>query len=1026
MVETKQNNNSNPPVPSIVICLDKFSTQAVQSVQHIYLRSDKRRGFVTEFVSATAGETSMLTQLSPLSKSVTLSSDPTEQNDHLDLRRTAFQNFVRNGQMIKADLEKIIHNMRTHERLMATGWGQVYDVPLHVFLLADAGEPGAAGTVMPWLVLLHHITQDHPLVFVHVLCNVSSFPMNAADPMGDQQLQVNTFLGELDQFLHFKSETRQQLHTLMGFSDLAPWMPAIFLFDRHKEGTYMVKDKVEIQTLIGNSLLALLQNGVAFQITRYHDENEIFESQSFYNSLGVSALVYDPKSLQVACAHKIVCEFLDEKIHGEIVDQQIAAREARGILTQLGETEEWFAQLSSPLPPIIGQVRVNPDDLEMAALLTKFALSPLDFERFQQTSWPAQIMDAWDSFCQATLPDVIEAIHTNAGKFQTQTTGILQNTIDQLPVQPDLYPNGITNAQATLNLLMEEIQKTQTRLIEIEATLPEKQAFLEAKHIEVMQRIEIILADAPTVPRLIRILPRFLRQWALPFHYYRKYARQIYELRNLKQTLIHLLWKRVGLSIQEQIIEQILIALQNWVELLEQGTTEYEGFFDQFKQARDMFKKDWDDFPLGSEENGWHEIFRIPVVNLPFAEWCFKNWCPGLDDWVVDLFDVSAFRDHWRDIKAGMIASQLLSRAQLAYQVLWDFSLDDVLGNEMVAQTFDQASNPLAGTMQTCLPLLRPDFDAIGSARISYTSAYSLLAAPEWDFCKLPSLQGTTIKWEPFYTHDPYIALCAQTRHTAPLSSLTTLTRLGTEKFEQLPSEIQRKYAIVSAVDALPIASITGNTYPDDPNKIVKVFRWTFQPKGGREALEQTIEMEISRNRYVYYREQPRQNGNWNHYAEIEMPEVRQLVFAFQSLHTEQQWSTFNQAYNVMKFVQSCIPYAKDVDSTGHSDWPRYPIETLMDENGDCEDLSILCAAIIARLDFSVVLLHYPGHLAFGVAGADHLKGEYVVDPTTGHRFYYGEATADNWHLGQIPPKYRELTPETLLPVNILLQDDQT
>ena len=114
------------------------------------------------------------------------------------------------------------------------------------------------------------------------------------------------------------------------------------------------------------------------------------------------------------------------------------------------------------------------------------------------------------------------------------------------------------------------------------------------------------------------------------------------------------------------------------------------------------------------------------------------------------------------------------------------------------------------------------------------------------------------------------------------------------------------------------------------------------------------------------------------------------------------------------------------VDSTGHADWPRYPIETILDETGDCEDLAILCSAIIARLGFSVVLLHYPGHLAFGVAGADHLKGEYIVEPGTGRRYYYGEATAENWHLGQIPPKYRELSPEAILPVSILLQDDQT
>jgi len=1019
-------SNDNAPVPSIFISLDNFSSQAIQSIQQIYLRSDKRRGIVTEFLQAIPGETGSHTQLGSLSEGVIMPSDLAEQTDTLELRSIAFQNYVRNAQMIKTELEKIIYAMRTHERLLQAGWGQVYDVPLHIYILADASNPCAAGMVIPWLALLQQIAQDHPMVFAHVLCNVASFPTDSAISMSDNQIQVSTFLDELDQFLHFESKTRPQIQNLMGFPHIAPWMPIIFIFDKHKEGTYMVKDKAEMQTMIGNSLLALLQNGVSRQITRYHDENEIFESQSFYNSLGVSALVYDPQSLQNACAQKVVCEFLDEKILVNNADQQIAAREARGVLTQVGETREWFAQLASPMPPALGQVRVNPEDLEMAAILTGFDLSPLDFEHFEQTPWAKQLEDTWAVFCKKTLPVVIDAVQKNAEEFQNRTRGTLQYTIDRLPVQPDLYPSGIKNAHATLDLLREEFQKTRNSLIEIVDTLPEKQALLEAKYIEIIQQIEIILADAPPVPRLIRILPAFLRQWVLLLHYYRNYAHQIQKLRNLKQAITHLLWKRVGINIHEQALKQVVKALQNWIDLIDQGIADYQSFFEQFELARGMFKANWGEFPLGDEDNHWHKIFRIPVVNQPFAAWSFENWYPGLDEWVVDIFELPAYCDRWRDIEVDEITSHLLSRAQLAYQTLWELSLDDVLGHDTVAQAFEPPSNPLAATMQTTLPLLRPDFDTIGSARISYTSAYGLLATPEWEHCKLPDLQGTTIKWEPFYTHDPFIVICAQARHTAPLSSLTALMQPGNEKFEKLPPEIQQKYSIVSGANGDSIARVPANIDPVNLDKVFKTFRWKFKPKGGREALGQAIELGISQNRYTYYRNQPRLNGRWNHYAEKDMPEIHQLVISFQTLHAEQSWSTFNQAYNVMKFVQSCIPYSKDVDSTGHADWPRYPIETILDETGDCEDLAILCSAIIARLGFSVVLLHYPGHLAFGVAGADHLKGEYIVEPGTGRRYYYGEATAENWHLGQIPPKYRELSPEAILPVSILLQDDQT
>jgi hypothetical protein len=144
----------------------------------------------------------------------------------------------------------------------------------------------------------------------------------------------------------------------------------------------------------------------------------------------------------------------------------------------------------------------------------------------------------------------------------------------------------------------------------------------------------------------------------------------------------------------------------------------------------------------------------------------------------------------------------------------------------------------------------------------------------------------------------------------------------------------------------------------------------------------------------------------------------------FQRLHVGQNWSAYNQAFNVLNFVQCCIPYSFDKDTTGFDDWPRYPIETLMEQTGDCEDVAILCAAVISRLGFQTVLLLYPSHLAFGVAGADNLKGDYVIEPGSGKRFYYGEATGKGHVLGEIPSAYTNKTPEQILPVTILITEE--
>jgi len=149
------------------------------------------------------------------------------------------------------------------------------------------------------------------------------------------------------------------------------------------------------------------------------------------------------------------------------------------------------------------------------------------------------------------------------------------------------------------------------------------------------------------------------------------------------------------------------------------------------------------------------------------------------------------------------------------------------------------------------------------------------------------------------------------------------------------------------------------------------------------------------------------------------------LAREFQRLHSEHNWSTYNQAYNIMSFVQSCIPYSYDKDSTPFIDWARYPIETIMDGTGDCEDVAILCGAILARLGFSSVLLLYPTpcHLAFGVQASDSLKGEYVFDETTNKKYYYGEATSKGWRLGEIPIEYRSTKPLKIYPINITIRE---
>jgi len=208
----------------------------------------------------------------------------------------------------------------------------------------------------------------------------------------------------------------------------------------------------------------------------------------------------------------------------------------------------------------------------------------------------------------------------------------------------------------------------------------------------------------------------------------------------------------------------------------------------------------------------------------------------------------------------------------------------------------------------------------------------------------------------------------------------------------------------------VPIPQLT------DPDLVHKTFRWTFQPRPFQpynQGVPQAIEIDLSRKRYEECRQEARlPAGQWSTYATADLPETKALAAHFLNLHLQHNWSTFEQASNVLAFTQQCIQYASDESTTGQPEWPRYPLETLMDEQGDCEDDVILAAAVLTRLGFEVALLYYPTHCALGVAGADHLPGEFVEDRRSGRHYFYGEATADGWHIGEVPEEYRGLQPE--------------
>jgi len=180
-------------------------------------------------------------------------------------------------------------------------------------------------------------------------------------------------------------------------------------------------------------------------------------------------------------------------------------------------------------------------------------------------------------------------------------------------------------------------------------------------------------------------------------------------------------------------------------------------------------------------------------------------------------------------------------------------------------------------------------------------------------------------------------------------------------------------------------------------------YRWEYKD------VNWAFTMVIPEDAYNFFRNKPRTAGvSYADYslADEDQETLQDVALKIKNSGDGQGYSEYDNAMNMLTFVQS-LPYANDIDSTGLSEYPRYPIETLKDGRGDCEDKTILAAALLQRMGMDVVILMLPDHSAVGinVAGAGGVSYEY-----DGKRYYYCETTAGNWEIGDQPEELRGLT----------------
>lgn len=191
-----------------------------------------------------------------------------------------------------------------------------------------------------------------------------------------------------------------------------------------------------------------------------------------------------------------------------------------------------------------------------------------------------------------------------------------------------------------------------------------------------------------------------------------------------------------------------------------------------------------------------------------------------------------------------------------------------------------------------------------------------------------------------------------------------------------------------------------------------RVFRWTF--RGQPEVL--SIAVNADRLRY-YQRLRRVPSDDYSLYVTHpgDDGDLRALVDRFRTIAAARGYSTRTLAEYVIAFVQA-MEYRTDLDANDLEEYPQYPLETLAAKGGDCEDTTILLAALMKTMGHDAIIVHFPS-VHTGVGLWMTFEGP-ALQYTVNDRVYTYVETTLPYPIGRIPPEFQGLRAKffTLVP----------
>ena len=183
-------------------------------------------------------------------------------------------------------------------------------------------------------------------------------------------------------------------------------------------------------------------------------------------------------------------------------------------------------------------------------------------------------------------------------------------------------------------------------------------------------------------------------------------------------------------------------------------------------------------------------------------------------------------------------------------------------------------------------------------------------------------------------------------------------------------------------------------------------FEWSYK------GYDWTWSLDIPKTLYEAYKNVPvstrleYQASGYGFLTTTNDAYLQMVAEKLQEASSQEGFESYDEVSFVLAFIQS-LPYTSDSVTSGHDEYPRFPLETLVDNGGDCEDTAILFATLTIIMGYGTVYINPPEHYAVGILGEEGLPGYYFTYED--RRYYYCETTGDGWAIGDLPIEYQDV-----------------